>query len=75
MTEIDRLGEVGRLSIENLIEDDVVWGDPYMLILVGEDDRWIREVDREEKVEPDEAKEEEDEMEEEQNLPEGERER
>lgn len=63
------------MSMENRTEDDVVWGDPYTLTLVGEDERWKREVDREEKAELDEAKEEDDEIEEEQNLPEGERER
>lgn len=46
-----------------------------MLILVGDDERWKRDVDLDEKVELDEAKEEDDEIEEEQNLPEGERER
>lgn len=47
--EKDLLGEVWRLSIENLTEDDVVCGDdPYTLIRVGEDDRWKREDDDDE---------------------------
>lgn len=72
MTEIVRLGDVARLSIENRTEDDVVCGDPYMLTLVGDDERWKREVAEE----VDEAKEVvEVEIEEAQNLPEGERER
>lgn len=62
--------------MENLTEDDVVWGeDPYMLILVGEEDRCKREEDWDEKVGDDEAKEEDDDIVDEQNLPEGEWER